>query len=187
VYSMVNDPPAVARYPQRCRRVARRARRAGTGRDRRPSAPLAATYPSPTCAPRRTSTPPARLARSFTERRRGCHPCGTGRAIGLRAAHYRGPMSSPRVPGGVVHKLPGDLRKALIANPTALDAGRTSRLWPATSSSAGSKMPSRRRPEHAASAAPRRSWKKASVGPAAGQGANTASAPAASSHQSRGG
>jgi uncharacterized protein YdeI (YjbR/CyaY-like superfamily) len=25
------------------------------------------------------------------------------------------------VPGGVVHKLPGDLRKALIANPTALD------------------------------------------------------------------
>jgi hypothetical protein len=35
---------------------------------------------------------------------------------------YRGPVSSPRVPGGVVHKLPGDLRKALIANPTALDA-----------------------------------------------------------------
>jgi hypothetical protein len=35
---------------------------------------------------------------------------------------YRGPVSSPRVPGGVVHKLPGDLRKALIANPTAFDA-----------------------------------------------------------------
>jgi Bacteriocin-protection, YdeI or OmpD-Associated len=32
------------------------------------------------------------------------------------------PMSSPRVPGGVVHKLPGDLRQALIANPTAFDA-----------------------------------------------------------------
>ncbi|MGO8873269.1 MAG: YdeI/OmpD-associated family protein, partial [Acidimicrobiales bacterium] len=31
-------------------------------------------------------------------------------------------MSSPRVPGGVVHKLPGDLCEALIANPTALDA-----------------------------------------------------------------
>src|ERR1700704_5547168 len=31
-------------------------------------------------------------------------------------------MSSPRVPAGVVHRLPGDLRKALIANPTALDA-----------------------------------------------------------------
>jgi hypothetical protein len=31
-------------------------------------------------------------------------------------------VSSPRVPGGVVHKLPGDLRRALIANPTALDA-----------------------------------------------------------------
>ncbi|MCU1451411.1 MAG: hypothetical protein JWP02_3581, partial [Acidimicrobiales bacterium] len=26
------------------------------------------------------------------------------------------------MPGGVVHKLPGDLRKALIANPTALGA-----------------------------------------------------------------
>jgi hypothetical protein len=35
---------------------------------------------------------------------------------------YRGPMSSARVPGGVVHRLPGDLRKALIANLTALDA-----------------------------------------------------------------
>ena len=31
-------------------------------------------------------------------------------------------MSSQRVPGGVVHKLPADLRKALIANATALDA-----------------------------------------------------------------
>ena len=31
-------------------------------------------------------------------------------------------MSSQRVPGGVVHKLPADLRKALIANTTALDA-----------------------------------------------------------------
>ena len=43
--------------------------------------------------------------------------------IGLALARYRGPyMSGPRVPGGVVHKLPGDLRNALIANPTALDA-----------------------------------------------------------------
>ena len=32
------------------------------------------------------------------------------------------PVSSARVPGGVVHKLPGDLRNALIAKPTALDA-----------------------------------------------------------------
>jgi uncharacterized protein YdeI (YjbR/CyaY-like superfamily) len=31
-------------------------------------------------------------------------------------------MSSQRVPGGVVHKLPADLRKALIANGTALAA-----------------------------------------------------------------
>jgi hypothetical protein len=35
---------------------------------------------------------------------------------------YRCGVSSSRVPGGVVHKLPGDLRKALIANATALDA-----------------------------------------------------------------
>ena len=31
-------------------------------------------------------------------------------------------MSSQRVPGGVVHKLPADLRKVLIANGTALAA-----------------------------------------------------------------
>jgi hypothetical protein len=31
-------------------------------------------------------------------------------------------VSGRRVPGGVVHKLPADLRKALIANATALDA-----------------------------------------------------------------
>ena len=31
-------------------------------------------------------------------------------------------MSGPRVPGGVVHRLPADLRRALVANPTALDA-----------------------------------------------------------------
>jgi AraC-like DNA-binding protein len=35
---------------------------------------------------------------------------------------YRGSVSSERVPGGVVHKLPADLRKALIANTTALGA-----------------------------------------------------------------
>lgn len=31
-------------------------------------------------------------------------------------------VSTQRVPGGVVHKMPADLRQALIANPTALDA-----------------------------------------------------------------
>jgi uncharacterized protein YdeI (YjbR/CyaY-like superfamily) len=31
-------------------------------------------------------------------------------------------VSGQTVPGGVVHKLPADLRKALIANGTALDA-----------------------------------------------------------------
>ena len=33
-----------------------------------------------------------------------------------------GSVSTPRVPGGVVHKLPGDLRGALIGNPRALHA-----------------------------------------------------------------
>jgi uncharacterized protein YdeI (YjbR/CyaY-like superfamily) len=31
-------------------------------------------------------------------------------------------MTVPRVPGGVVHSLPNDLRQALIVNPAALDA-----------------------------------------------------------------
>jgi uncharacterized protein YdeI (YjbR/CyaY-like superfamily) len=35
---------------------------------------------------------------------------------------YRGAVSGARVPGGVVHKLPSDLRLALVANPMALDA-----------------------------------------------------------------
>ena len=38
------------------------------------------------------------------------------------ASSYRGPVSGPRLPGGVVHKLPGDLGKALIANHRALVA-----------------------------------------------------------------
>jgi uncharacterized protein YdeI (YjbR/CyaY-like superfamily) len=33
-----------------------------------------------------------------------------------------GRVSSQRVPGGVVHKLPADLRQALVKNPTALGA-----------------------------------------------------------------
>jgi len=31
-------------------------------------------------------------------------------------------VSNSRVPGGAVHQLPGDLRKALVADSTALDA-----------------------------------------------------------------
>ena len=42
--------------------------------------------------------------------------------VGLALTRYRGRVSSPRVPGGVVHKLPEDLRKALVANPAALAA-----------------------------------------------------------------
>jgi uncharacterized protein YdeI (YjbR/CyaY-like superfamily) len=37
-------------------------------------------------------------------------------------AVYHGSVSGQRVPAGVVHKLPADLREALIANGTVLDA-----------------------------------------------------------------
>jgi bacteriocin resistance YdeI/OmpD-like protein len=40
----------------------------------------------------------------------------------LRSGITLAPMSSTRVPGGVVHKLPADLREALTANSTALAA-----------------------------------------------------------------
>ena len=39
-----------------------------------------------------------------------------------RLGRYRGLVSSLRVPGGVVHKLPRDLREAFVANRVALDA-----------------------------------------------------------------
>jgi hypothetical protein len=39
-----------------------------------------------------------------------------------RIPSYRCSVSSQRVPGGVVHKLPADLREALIANAAALAA-----------------------------------------------------------------
>ena len=40
----------------------------------------------------------------------------------MPTAGYDGPVSGQTVPGGVVHELPTDLRMALIANATALDA-----------------------------------------------------------------
>jgi hypothetical protein len=48
--------------------------------------------------------------------------CPARKRFGGDDALYGGPVTSPQVPGGVVHKLPADLRKALMANPTALDA-----------------------------------------------------------------
>jgi len=54
--------------------------------------------------------------------RRNDIPRADGEKAGLPAAHYHQPVSGPSVPGGVVHNLPADLRQALIANTTALDA-----------------------------------------------------------------
>ena len=79
-------------------------------------------------------------------------------------------MNSHRVPGGVVHKLPADLRRSLIVNATALAAWKDITPWRATNSSAGSRMPSKRRPGSAASAAPKRNSRKASADRAAGRG-----------------
>jgi len=43
-------------------------------------------------------------------------------SVDALAVPYDGGMNNQRVPGGVVHRLPADLRKALIANSSALDA-----------------------------------------------------------------
>jgi hypothetical protein len=64
-----------------------------------------------------SSTPPG--SRRVCDR--GDRGCRSGEA-GSPLDRYPGLMSSQRVPGGVVHELPADLRKALIANPTALGA-----------------------------------------------------------------
>jgi Bacteriocin-protection, YdeI or OmpD-Associated len=76
------------------------------------------------------TVPPVGVRAAFPVRRRGpAEIIGASGELpngvwmnGLTLTHYRGFVSSARVPGGVVHKLPGDLRTALIANPTALDA-----------------------------------------------------------------
>ena len=85
------------------------------------------------------------------------------------------------MPGGVVHKLPGDLRKALIANSMALDAWQD--ITPLARNEficwvedARQEMTRDRRIRRA-----QQNCRKVSVGPAAGQGANTADAPADSS------
>jgi uncharacterized protein YdeI (YjbR/CyaY-like superfamily) len=76
----------------------------------------------------------------------------------------------------VVHKLPGDLRNTLIANATALDAWND--ITPLARNEficwvedAKQEVTRERRTRRT-----RRSWRKASVGRAAGQDASTASA-----------
>ncbi len=84
----------------------------------------------------RAARRPGHPRRADRDRRGHSGKAGLGRLAGMQhqaegevigdglrpAARYRGPMSSQRVAGGVVHKLPADLRKALIANDTALAA-----------------------------------------------------------------
>src|SRR5690349_12101743 len=47
---------------------------------------------------------------------------GAAQESGAHPANYHAPVSGGQVPGGVVHELPADLREALIANATALEA-----------------------------------------------------------------
>ncbi len=44
------------------------------------------------------------------------------RCVTRSRAQYVGPVSGQKLPGGVVHELPADLREALLRNGTALDA-----------------------------------------------------------------
>ena len=106
-----------------------------------------------------------------------------GCAPPLRApptAHYHCPMSGERVPGGVVHKLPADLREALIANATALDAWKDITPLARNEFICWVEDERRRPPESGGFGGPRRSWRKGSAGPAAGRGAITGSATAGS-------
>ena len=64
-----------------------------------------------------------------------------------------------------------------------LRRGETSRRWPATNSSAGSKTPSRIRPGHDGFVEPEKSWKKDSDDPAAGRVAGIVNAPVSRSDE----
>ncbi len=77
-------------------------------------------------------------------------------------------MTAQRVPGGVVHKLPGDLREALIGNSTALAA------WQDITPLARNEFICW------VEDAKQEKTRKVSGGRAAGPGASTASAPASS-------
>jgi hypothetical protein len=86
--------------------------------------------PTPLKAQNGFGNPPDKKS-AFPDREHLSMPCSDFQTCseGTRCRHrvgaplkYNGPMSGRRLPGGVVHKLPADLREALIANGTALDA-----------------------------------------------------------------
>lgn len=91
------------------------------------------------------------------------------------------PRNSQDVPGGVVHPLPTDLREA---TPPLWRPGSRSHPWPATSSSAGSKTPSKRPRVSVASASPWISCRTVNADHAAGPVANTGN-PAGSEDHAR--
>ncbi len=84
------------------------------------------------------------------------------------------------MPGGVVHTLPADLREALIANTAALDAWKDITPLARNEFICWVEDAKQQPTENAAFAGPRRSWRTASGGRAAGRGASTATAPAGS-------
>jgi uncharacterized protein YdeI (YjbR/CyaY-like superfamily) len=89
-------------------------------------------------------------------------------------------MSGPRVPGGVVHRLPADLRKALISSTATLDAwkditplGRNEFIcWVDDAKQETTREGRIRRTQEELEQGQRR--------PAVGQGATTGNAPAGS-------
>jgi hypothetical protein len=84
----------------------------------------------------------------------------------------------------VVHKLPADLREALIANTRALDAWKDITPLARNEFICWVEDAQQETPENVAFAGPRRNWRMASAGPAAGRGASTATAPAGSGWRS---
>ncbi len=113
-------------------RQANQAQPAPRGAPRRPCTAPASTAPPSwaTCSASyaRPSTAPSNATNGVTPSTRAASAELTPRLDnGWRSELASGPLpwpvvSSQRVPGGVVHKLPADLRKALIASTTALDA-----------------------------------------------------------------
>jgi len=97
-------------------------------------------------------------------------------AEGAASSGYRDTVNSERIPGGVVHKLPGDLRTALIGNATALAAWKDHHAVGTQRVHLLGRGCQTREHQERRIRGPRRSWRRACAGRAAGPGASIASA-----------
>jgi hypothetical protein len=87
-------------------------------------------------------------------------------------------VASERVPGGVVHQLPDDLRKELIAHSDALDAWHDITPLARNEFICWVEDAKQAKTRERRIRGPWRSWRMGSAGPAAGRAAATASVPA---------